>query len=87
MTKSRRAGSIFISHSHQDNELVRDLARRLREAGLQPLVDFTELPVGADWKKTLREQIRSADAVLILLTPASLKSPLDDDGAWNGRGI
>ncbi len=75
MTKSRATGSVFISHSHQDNELVRDLARRLREAGLQPFVDFTELPVGADWKKTVREQIRSADAVLILVTPASLKSP------------
>ncbi|HEY7422972.1 MAG TPA: toll/interleukin-1 receptor domain-containing protein [Gemmataceae bacterium] len=75
MTKSRATGSVFISHSHQDNELVHDLARRLRDAGLQPSVDFTEFPVGADWKKTLREHIRSADAVLLLLTPASLKSP------------
>ena len=47
---------------------------RLREAGLEPFADFTELPVGADWKKTVREQIRSADAMLMLVTPAALKS-------------
>lgn len=75
MTKSPATGSAFISHSHQDNDLVRDLARRLRDAGLQPFVDFTDLPIGADWKKTLRKQMRSADAVLMLITPASLKSP------------
>src|SRR5262245_2074024 len=75
MTKSQATGRVFISHSHEDNELVRDLVRRLGDAGLQPFVDFTELPVGPDWKKTVREQIRSADAVLILITPATLKSP------------
>src|SRR5260370_19901250 len=74
MAICRATGSVFISHSHQDDELVRDLARRLRDAGLKPFVDFTELPLGANWKKTVREQIRAADAVLILVTPAALKS-------------
>jgi hypothetical protein len=74
MTTALSTGNVFISHSHQDNELVRDLARRLRDAGLKPLVDFTDLPVGASWKKTVRERIREADAVLILVTPAALTS-------------
>src|SRR5437762_1371747 len=74
MATARATGSVFISHSHEDNELVRDLARRLREAGLKPLVEFADLPIGADWKKTVREYIRAADAVLILLTPAALRS-------------
>lgn len=75
MSKSRPTGRVFISHSHKDDELVRDLARRLREAGLQPFVDFSDIPAGADWKKTLRENIRSADAVLMLITPATQQSP------------
>ena len=75
MAKSRAAGNVYISHSHEDNELVRDLVRRLREAKLQPFVDLTDISVGADWKQKVREQIRSADAVLMLLTPAILKSP------------
>ena len=74
MARSRPTGSVFISHSHQENELVRDLARHLRDAGLKPLVDFTDLPLGADWKKRVRERIREADAILILVTPAALKS-------------
>ena len=74
MTTSRATGAVFISHSHQDDELVRDVARRLRDAGLKPFVDLTELPLGANWRKTVREQIRAADAVLILVTPAALKS-------------
>lgn len=74
MTTARATGSVFISHSHQDDELVRDLARRLRVAGLTPSVDLTELPLGTNWRRTVREQIRAADAMLILVTPAALKS-------------
>jgi hypothetical protein len=37
-------------------------------------VDFAHLPVGSDWKKTVRAHIREADAVLILATPAALGS-------------
>jgi len=71
---SRATGNVFICHSHQDDELVRDLARRLRDAGLKPSVDLSELPHGANWRRTVREQIRAADAMLILVTPAALKS-------------
>jgi hypothetical protein len=49
-------------------------SRRLRDAGLKPLVDFADLPVGMEWKRTVREQIREADAMLILVTPAALNS-------------
>jgi hypothetical protein len=66
--------SVFISHSPEDSEMARDLARRLRAAGLTPIVDFADLPAGKDWKKTIREQIRTADAMLILVTPAALRS-------------
>src|ERR1043165_915924 len=74
MTTPQATGTVFISHSHQDNELVRDLARRLRDAGLEPSADFADVPIAADWKKTVREQIRTADAMLILVTPAALTS-------------
>ena len=67
-------GTVFISHSHQDIELARDLARRLRDAGLKPFVDFTDIAPGADWRKTTLKQIRAADAMLILVTPAAIKS-------------
>jgi hypothetical protein len=74
MTTPRATGRVFISHSHEDNELVRDLARRLRAAGLEPILDLDDVPAGTEWKKTVREHIRAADAVLILMTPAARNS-------------
>ncbi len=73
MPTERAAPRVFISHSRQDEELARDLARRLRGAGLVPVVDWSDLAAG-DWKKWVREQIRGADAMLILVTPAALNS-------------
>jgi hypothetical protein len=75
MPSTPTRGRVFISHSHKDNELVRDLARRLRLAGLEPWVDLHDIPAGSKWKKMLHEQIRSADAMLLLVTPSALRSP------------
>jgi hypothetical protein len=74
MTTSRAKGRVFLSHSHQDDELARDLARRLRKAGLDPLLDVADLPAASDRRKKLREQIRDVDALLFLVTPAALRS-------------
>jgi hypothetical protein len=74
MATARPKARVFISHSHQDDELVRDLVRRLLGARLEPVVDLAGLPFNTDWKATVREQIRSAEAMLILVTPAALNS-------------
>jgi TIR domain len=60
---------VFIIHSHndQDRELVRDVVRRLREAGFKTYVDFDHV----SYTKSVRSRIRAADAVVILLTPAA----------------
>ena len=72
MKTSQATGCVFVSHSGQDNELVRDIARRLRDAGLKSFVDFEAVPNVAARKRRLRERLRKADAVLILVTPATL---------------
>lgn len=77
MSKTRSAVKVYISSAKQDLELVRDIARRLRSAGLEPITDLTDLPLraGEDISKRLGEVIRHSDAVIFLLTPASLDSP------------
>ena len=66
---------VFISHSRDGLELARDIARRLSKAGhvIQGLE--SNVPTSVDWKRYLRDQIRQADAVMLLATPGALTSP------------
>ncbi len=67
---------IFLSYAHKDRELARDVRRRALAAGLETFfVDVDDVAAGMEWKKVLREQLRQADAVLALVTPAALASP------------
>ena len=74
MAKQSEHGRVYISHSQKDNDLVRDMARRLKEAGLVPIVDFMQPLVGAKWRNHVRKSLGMADAVIVLLTPESVKS-------------
>lgn len=74
MPKPLAIHRIFISHGTKDNELVRDIARRLRQAGFEPDVVSGEVAVGGNLKSAVRQGIRDADTVLLLLTPESLAS-------------
>jgi hypothetical protein len=74
MPKPFTAQRVFISHGTKDNELVRDIARRLRQAGFEPDVVSRDVPLGGDLKSAVRQGIHEADAVLFLLTPESLAS-------------
>ncbi len=66
---------VFISHSQQDNELVRDITRRLRTAGFEACMDSDEVASVADTARELRKELRAAQVLLLLVTPASLNSP------------
>jgi hypothetical protein len=75
MKPEQAISHIFISSSRQDAELARDIARRLRAAGFVPWLDSTVLGGGEDWNSILRDRLRDAAAVFMLLTPAALDSP------------
>lgn len=66
---SRQA--IFISYSHRDEQYVRDLARRLEDAGLSPWYFTASQTAGVNWPQRLVEVIRQAQAVLVVITSAS----------------
>ena len=74
MSTSSSTRRVFISHSRQDNELVRDIARRLRAVGFEPFADFGEFASGAEFKKHLRERLTQCSVFLVLVTPASQRS-------------
>jgi hypothetical protein len=67
-------GSIYISHSRADQELVRKVADRLSARGLHPFVDLTELKADDPWEAKRRDALRESTLVLVLVTPAFLES-------------
>jgi hypothetical protein len=73
MTVTSKVASVFLSHTEDDAELARDIARRLKLAGLEP-VSAARSDRGYKSRELLRRQIAESEAVFILATPAALTS-------------
>jgi WD40 repeat protein/energy-coupling factor transporter ATP-binding protein EcfA2 len=70
--------SLFLSHSNEDNATASWLSARLQGAGFRALyLDFDPqlgTSAGRDWERELYSQLRKADAVVFLASPASMAS-------------
>jgi len=70
--------SLFVSHSSKDQEAAARVRDRLRAEGVHALfVDFDPdqgIPAGRNWEQELYSQVRKADAVVFLSSPASVAS-------------
>jgi hypothetical protein len=71
-------GSLFLSHSSEDNREVARLSEWLAGHGFRSLfLDFDPergFAAGARWEAELYAQLRRADAVLFVGSPASVTS-------------
>lgn len=65
---------VFISHSAKDNDLARDLARRLQETGSQPFLVEETAASGSNFAGTLEHGLKASDEVIVLLTESSVNS-------------
>jgi len=63
---------IFISYSHKDSELARDLERRLEEVGVKVSSDPVDATAGADLRRGISRSLREADEMVMLLTDNSV---------------
>ena len=70
--------SLFVSHSNQDNATATWLSGRLQGAGFTALyLDFDPqlgTPAGHNWEQELYSQLRKADGIVFLASPASMAS-------------
>src|SRR5262249_5243987 len=57
---------VFLCHNWADKPAVRQLARQLRERGLRPWLDESELRPGLPWQRTLEDQIQSIPAAVVI---------------------
>lgn len=73
--KTRQAiQRVFLSFANSDRDLARDVIRRLKDGGFTSLVTDADIPAGPDWRHEIREHIESADFVVLLITPAFVRS-------------
>lgn len=84
---------VFISHSHEDDEFVQRLAKDLQHAlGGDDLAWYDSAPNGLqggqDWWEKIRHQLETRPVFVVVLSPASSRSPWVNDEinmAWAFR--
>jgi hypothetical protein len=64
---------IFISHSFADQDLANQVAEALKASGFQVWEGSEVLP-GDNWGEKLGQALEDAQAMVVLLTPDSLRS-------------
>jgi hypothetical protein len=74
MAKSRRR--VFISAAPSDAPLVRELATRLQAAGVDAWNATTQALPGANLSAELGRALNQADALVVLISPDAMKSPM-----------
>jgi hypothetical protein len=77
--------NIFLSYSHLDAEIATELVSQLKDAGLSCFVAERDITATQQWEPRIRDEIRAAQCVLILLTPRSKLSTwvaIEAGAAW-----
>jgi hypothetical protein len=65
---------IFISHSAEDRETAGRLAKGLQEAGHRVWMPEEEIFPGDNWAEAVSRALEEAEAMVVLLTEAGLRS-------------
>ena len=68
---------VFVSHSSKDHELATEVHGWLAHEGHEVFLDqdlHDGIAVGDEWEQRLHERLRSADAVVCLITSAYVAS-------------
>jgi hypothetical protein len=64
----------FISYAREEKDFVRDLCSELKKRDKEVWVDLDDIPGTAKWWEEVEDGIASADAFLVVISPASIAS-------------
>ena len=67
---------IFISYSRRDLDFAQEIVDALGKSGLETWIDWKSIPKGEDWEREIYRGIEAADALLFLISPDSVRSPM-----------
>ena len=63
---------VFLSHSSVDKPRVEELARRLKQAGIEPFLDKWNLIPGQPWQEALEEALGQSASCAVVIGPGQL---------------
>jgi hypothetical protein len=66
--------TVFLSYSHHNRQVAARLEAELETRNVHVYRDATSLRPGEDWKASLERAARSADCVMVLVSPAAVAS-------------
>jgi hypothetical protein len=69
---SPRLLRIFLCHSSGDKQAVRQLYRRLSDAGFEPWLDEEKLLPGQRWRDEIPQAVKDSDLVIVCLSKESI---------------
>jgi hypothetical protein len=69
-----RTYNVFLSHSSRDTWLTSVIAERVKTLGCSTWLDVMSMTGGEDVLRSLKEAIRGADEVIVLVSPQSVES-------------
>jgi hypothetical protein len=79
-TDAKPTSYYFISYSRQEVTFVDSFSRVLEKRGIRSWVDFRNLVPGHPWQPQLDEAVQNADAILLVVSKASMSSlPVKDE--------
>ena len=65
---------VFITHSHGNRPLVRQVVKTLKQAGLEVWDDEYDTYPSDNWAKVTGEALEQSDPLVVLITPDALDS-------------
>jgi TIR domain len=65
---------VYITHSHGNRSLVRQVVKTLKQAGLDVWDDEYDTYPSDNWAKVTGEALEESDALVVLVTPDALDS-------------
>jgi hypothetical protein len=69
-----KVAEFFISHDHSDGDFAELLKLRLEKQGHSAWIDIERLRVGEDWRQEIDNAIRSATALVVVMSPSARQS-------------
>jgi len=75
-SQDNRQLKVFISYSRRDLHFAERLVAALEQRNITCSIDTRDLPTLEDWRRELLGFIRGADAVVFVVSPSSIESPV-----------